>query len=82
MAHKTTADHIHRLITDHMDDITTFAGGAGTSLFAWVYTHPEVVVGKLLATLVLGFVGGVGGLSAKYLCNQFFKKPNRKNPRS
>lgn len=62
-----------------MDDLAAFGGGAGFSLFAWLRTHPEVVVGKLLATLVLGFVGGVGGITAKFVCNRLFnpRKSNR-----
>lgn len=65
--------NIRKVILDHMDDVAAFGGGAGMSIFGWLHIEPGVIVGKLLATFVLGVVGGVSGITAKWICNRFFK---------
>lgn len=69
---------IKDIINSHMDDVAAFSGGAGFTLFGWLHLESQVAVGKVIATFMLGFVGGVAGIAAKYVCNSFTKKINKR----
>jgi len=70
MTHQT----LLTFIESKTDDIASFGGGVVLSLITWLHISPEVIIGKLLMTFVVGLVGGIGGITAKALCNYSTKR--------
>jgi hypothetical protein len=63
-----------KLISAYFDDIAAFSGGTITVIIGLWHLDPEVIVGKIITTFILGFTGGIAGISAKYVFHKIFKK--------
>lgn len=57
-----------------MESVAATGGGVFLSLLYMIRMHPMEVVGKLGMTFLVGLIGGIGGYTAKYICNKFTKK--------
>ena len=63
-----------QFVESKTEDIVSFGGGTVLSLIAWLYISLELLVGKLLMIFVVGVVGGIGGITAKVICNYTTRK--------
>jgi capsular polysaccharide biosynthesis protein len=61
--------YIIKLAENKSDDMVAFGGGSILSWVTWMHVSPNVILGKLIMTFVVGLIGGIGGVTAKALCN-------------
>lgn len=62
------------VLENKAEDMASFGGGFILSLLTWVHMAPELIIGKLLMTFAVGVIGGIGGITAKAICNYTTKK--------
>ncbi len=75
-------DTVLSVCHNHATDIAAFSGGTILSIITWVHTTPEEATGKLIMAFAVGLVGGIGGITAKFICNlttDLWKKRRKKN---
>lgn len=63
-------------------DIAAFSGGTILSIITWFHTTPQEATGKFIMAFIVGLVGGIGGITAKAICNfttNLWKKRRKKS---
>ncbi|RUP42216.1 MAG: hypothetical protein EKK63_02645 [Acinetobacter sp.] len=61
-------------LKQHMEGIAAFSSGSILTLAYWTAFSPEIVVGKIIMSCLLGAAGGFGGLLAKAICTWVTRK--------